>query len=264
MTVRLILGWYSYYRRRQNISHNYGVFKKARETWCLLIAKYFVTLQTGERYKRSRKINDSILGYCAFNLCSLVQVDRRFTDAYCLHNQGNGLQIMEAVRASETSVNIYKTTRRSMPEDCYHHTRCRENLKYDKLTKMLTKFNIKLTPYILMATYYFGWFHTSSTFDPQQRQRRFPPASVSRPALRPIHPPIQWVQGVLSPGVKRTRGVKLTTRPHLVPRSRMSRSYTSSPLGSCMSIAGQLYVENNGLNTVEAVTGRKPVLPTEE
>jgi hypothetical protein len=30
-------------------------------------------------------------------------------------------------------------------------------------------------------------------------------------------------------GVKRGRGVTLTTHPHLVPRSRMSRSYTSSP-----------------------------------
>jgi hypothetical protein len=30
-------------------------------------------------------------------------------------------------------------------------------------------------------------------------------------------------------GVKRGRGVTLTTHPYLVPRSRMSRSYTSSP-----------------------------------
>jgi hypothetical protein len=30
------------------------------------------------------------------------------------------------------------------------------------------------------------------------------------------------------PGLKRGRGVTLTTHPHLVPRSRMSRSYTSS------------------------------------
>jgi hypothetical protein len=32
--------------------------------------------------------------------------------------------------------------------------------------------------------------------------RIFPSASVSRPALRPTQPPVQWVPGVLSPVVK--------------------------------------------------------------
>jgi hypothetical protein len=32
-------------------------------------------------------------------------------------------------------------------------------------------------------------------------------------------PPFQWVPGVISPGVKRGRGVMLTTHTHLVPRS---------------------------------------------
>jgi hypothetical protein len=36
------------------------------------------------------------------------------------------------------------------------------------------------------------------------------------------------VTGVLSQGVNRSRGVTLTTHPHLVPKSRMSRSCTSS------------------------------------
>jgi hypothetical protein len=54
-------------------------------------------------------------------------------------------------------------------------------------------------------------------------------APASRPALGPTQPPIQWVPGVLSPGAKRGRGVTLTAHPHLVPRLRMSRSYTSSP-----------------------------------
>jgi hypothetical protein len=31
--------------------------------------------------------------------------------------------------------------------------------------------------------------------------------------------PVPWVTEVLSPGVKRGRGVTLTTHPHLVPRS---------------------------------------------
>jgi hypothetical protein len=35
--------------------------------------------------------------------------------------------------------------------------------------------------------------------------------------------------GGLFPGAKRGWGVTLTTHPYLMPRSRMSRSYTSSP-----------------------------------
>jgi hypothetical protein len=74
-----------------------------------------------------------------------------------------------------------------------------------------------------------GWTIGRSRFDPRQGQRIFLLASASRPALRPTQPPIQWVSGVLSPGVKCGQGVTLTTHPHLVPRLSKSRSYTSSP-----------------------------------
>jgi hypothetical protein len=73
------------------------------------------------------------------------------------------------------------------------------------------------------------WTTGRSGFDPRQGQRIFPLASVFRPALGPTQPPVQWVPGVLSPGVKCGRGVTLTTHPHLMPRSSMSRSYTCSP-----------------------------------
>jgi hypothetical protein len=61
---------------------------------------------------------------------------------------------------------------------------------------------------------------------------------VSRPALGPTQTPVQWVPGVLSPGIKRGRGVTLTTHPHLVPRSWMSRSYTPLPPSASMTCNG--------------------------
>jgi hypothetical protein len=64
------------------------------------------------------------------------------------------------------------------------------------------------------------WMTRWLGFDPQQRQRIFPLASMSRQALRPLQPPIQLVLGILSWGAKCS---------HLVSRTRMSRSYTSSP-----------------------------------
>jgi hypothetical protein len=80
-----------------------------------------------------------------------------------------------------------------------------------------------------------GWTTGRSGFDPRQGQRIFPLTSVSRPALGPTHPSVQWVPGVLSQGLKRGRGVTLTTHTHLVPRSWMSRSYSSSSPSASMA-----------------------------
>jgi hypothetical protein len=44
-----------------------------------------------------------------------------------------------------------------------------------------------------------------------------------------------------SPGVKRGRGVTLTTHLYIVSRSRKSGSYTHPPLAACMAVTGQLY-----------------------
>jgi hypothetical protein len=74
------------------------------------------------------------------------------------------------------------------------------------------------------------WTTGLSRFDLWQRRKDgFPLAFVFRPALGPTQTPVQWVPGVISPGLKRGRGVTLTTHHHLVPSSRM-KSYTSSPL----------------------------------
>jgi hypothetical protein len=56
-----------------------------------------------------------------------------------------------------------------------------------------------------------GWPGGRSRFDPRQKQRIFPLASVSRPALRPTQPPVQWMPRVLSPVLKRGRGVTLSS-----------------------------------------------------
>jgi hypothetical protein len=47
------------------------------------------------------------------------------------------------------------------------------------------------------------------------------------------------------PWVKARPGRDADHSPHLVPRSRISRSYTASPLGASMAVAGQLYSASN-------------------
>jgi hypothetical protein len=86
------------------------------------------------------------------------------------------------------------------------------------------------------------WLRTGRPGDrgsiPDRGESIFPLASVSRPVLGPTQPPVQWVPGVLSPGLNYGQGVTLTTHPHLVSRSRMSRSYTSSPPSASVECSG--------------------------
>jgi hypothetical protein len=52
--------------------------------------------------------------------------------------------------------------------------------------------------------------------------------TAPRPALGHTQPPIQWVPGALSMGVKRP-GLELTTHLHLVPRLRMCEAMSPLP-----------------------------------
>jgi hypothetical protein len=79
-----------------------------------------------------------------------------------------------------------------------------------------------------------------SEFDPRQRRKDFS-CSLCVQIGSGAHPASCTMGtggGVLSPGLKRGLSMTLTTHPHLVPRSRMSRSYTSSPLSAFMACSG--------------------------
>jgi hypothetical protein len=74
-------------------------------------------------------------------------------------------------------------------------------------------------------------------------QRIFPLASVSRPALGPTQPPVQWVPGVLSPGVKVQLG---RDADHSPPSSAKVENewelYLLSPQAPPGHVAGLLYL----------------------
>jgi hypothetical protein len=64
----------------------------------------------------------------------------------------------------------------------------------------------------------YDWTTGRSRFDPGRRQRGFFSSLCVQNRYGPTQPPVQCVPGILSPRIKRGRGVKLTTLPHLVPR----------------------------------------------
>jgi hypothetical protein len=69
-----------------------------------------------------------------------------------------------------------------------------------------------------------------NAFDLRQKLTSFPLTSGSRPLMGSPSLLHSWYsRGVLSPEVKRGRGVMLTTHPLLMPRLEKNRCYTSSP-----------------------------------
>jgi hypothetical protein len=65
-----------------------------------------------KRFLTKMTLNSKMSVFWDVTPCSLVETNRRFTCAYCLHRPGD-----KAVRTSETSVSFYQTSRRNIPED---------------------------------------------------------------------------------------------------------------------------------------------------
>jgi hypothetical protein len=73
-----------------------------------------------------------------------------------------------------------------------------------------------------------GWTIGVLGFDSRRGLGIFLFTTASGMVLGPAQPPIRWVPGALSLGVKRP-GVKLTTHLLLAPRSKNEWSYTATP-----------------------------------
>jgi len=97
---------------------------------------------------------------------------------------------------SKTSASYHNTTRRNNTEDLY--------LKIQRFSYGLDE------------------------FESRQGQEFFLLATASRPALVPIQPPIQWVPGALTPGVKWT-GLEADHSPPPSAEVKNTWSYISTP-----------------------------------
>jgi hypothetical protein len=67
---------------------------------------------------------------------------------------------------------------------------------------------------------------------------------VSRPALGPTQPPVQWIPRVLNTGVKRGRGVTLTTHRHLVHLRRYSHNYYNNTTTTIIHTTTTITISN--------------------
>jgi hypothetical protein len=109
--------------------------------------------------------------------CSRVEVDRRFRAP--LKSRSISTWLYSAT--SQKTLNFILTAMRTW-----------------NLTEILLGSRKRVAGYL---SQYSVWLRTGRPgFDPQQEQRIFLLTSVSRPALRPTQPPVQWVQEVLPPG----------------------------------------------------------------
>jgi hypothetical protein len=147
-----------------------------------------------------------------------VLVDRRFKGATAsIIRAVSPLDalMMAAVRTSETSVCFFETTRYNILECCHLHTRRRENLKWHSCWFTWHNFwnHLLISIGVRSPT---GAEDFSSSPCVQT-------GSGAHPASYPVG------TGGPFPGGKARPGRDADHSPHVVPRLRISRSYTSSP-----------------------------------
>jgi hypothetical protein len=117
----------------------------------------------------------------------------------CSQVDADGTLMMEAVRTSETSVNIYLTTRQYISEDSKLLTRRRENLKSHIGSGVAQSVECITEDWAIVARS----LKSKGFFSGLCVQT----SSEAHPASYPIS------NGVLSQGIKRGRGVTLTNHP---------------------------------------------------
>jgi hypothetical protein len=88
-----------------------------------------------------------------------------------------------------------------------------------------------------------GWTTRRSRFNPRQKRKDFS-SSLCIHTGSGAHP-ASCTMGTRDPfpGVKRGQGTMLTTHPHLILRSRMSRSCTSSPPSTFVACSGTAFMK---------------------
>jgi hypothetical protein len=86
-----------------------------------------------------------------------------------------------------------------------------------------------------------GWTTGRSEFDPRQRQRIFPLASVSRPAMGPTQPPVQWVPGSPFPKAKVRPGCNADHSPPSSTEVENEELYLLSLQAPAWRVAGLFY-----------------------
>jgi hypothetical protein len=82
-----------------------------------------------ESYSDRGQVNSKLKMTVLWNIavCSLVEVDRRFRGVYCFHHHSSSWSWRQYKHLEH--VNFYETAWCNIPEDCYLHIQCHENVK---------------------------------------------------------------------------------------------------------------------------------------